>query len=74
MANKIELATLATNTGLLMLNEINDIFGFEPFEGGNRRLQSLNYVSTTIVDAYQLKNAGKEDTPKTTKGGTGNSE
>jgi hypothetical protein len=58
MANKIELATLATNTGILMLNEINDIFGFEPFEGGDRRLQSLNFVNTNIVDAYQLKNAG----------------
>jgi len=74
MANKIELATLSTNTGLLTLNEINDIFGFEPFEGGDRRLQSLNFVSTTIVDAYQLKNAGNKDNPKTTKGGTGNSE
>lgn len=68
MAAKIELATLATNTGLQTLNEINDIFGFEPFEGGDRRLQSLNFVSTNIVDAYQLKNAGTD--PKTVKGGT----
>lgn len=57
-ANKIALATLATNTGLKTLNEINDMFGDPPFEGGDRRLQSLNYVSTQIVDAYQLNNAG----------------
>jgi HK97 family phage portal protein len=66
MTAKIELATLATNTGLLMLNEINDIFGFEPFEGGDRRLQSLNFVNTQIVDTYQL-NAAK--TGKTNGGG-----
>ncbi len=58
MAAKIELATLATNTGLQTLNEINDIFGFEPFETGNRRLQSLNFVNVDIVDNYQLNNAG----------------
>ncbi|MPM26711.1 hypothetical protein SDC9_73215 [bioreactor metagenome] len=58
-ANKIELATLATNTGLMTLNEINDIFGFEPFEGGDRRLQSLNFASVELVDKYQLGGAGK---------------
>jgi len=57
-ANKIELATLATNTGLMTLNEINDIFGFEPFDEGDRRLQSLNFVSTAIIDNYQVNNAG----------------
>lgn len=66
-ANKIELATLATNTGLMMLNEINDMFGFEPFEGGDRRLQSLNFVNTQIVDNYQL-NVAK--TAKTAEGGS----
>jgi len=65
-ANKIELATLATNTGLMTLNEINDIFGFEPFDEGDRRLQSLNFVSTAIIDNYQLNNAGAT---KPTEGG-----
>jgi len=68
MQNKIELATLATNTGLLTLNEINDLFGFEPFDDGDRRLQSLNFVNTQIVDSYQLKTAGTEKTPQ---GGSG---
>lgn len=67
-ANKIALATLATNTGLKTLNEINDMFGDEPFAGGDRRLQSLNFVSTQIIDTYQLNMAasgkikpGKDD-------------
>ena len=57
--DKLELATLSTNTGLLTLNQINDMFGLEPFEGGDRRLQSLNYADTSIVNQYQLeKNKG----------------
>jgi HK97 family phage portal protein len=64
-ANKIALATLATNTGLKTLNEINDMFGDEPFEGGDRRLQSLNFTNVNIVDAYQLNMAGTNDTGTT---------
>lgn len=62
--NKIELANLATNTGLMTLNEIGAMFGMPPFEDGNRRLQSLNYVNSNIIDKYQLRKAGKEDGDK----------
>ena len=58
--NKIELANLATNTGLMTLNQIGDMFGIPPFEGGNRRLQSLNYANVDIVDKYQIKTAKGE--------------
>ena len=51
---KIELATLGTNTGLFTLNQILDMFGYEPQPDGDRRLQSLNYISTNIADDYQL--------------------
>lgn len=34
------------------------MFGIEPFEGGDRRLQSLNYVNTELVDKYQLDAKG----------------
>lgn len=57
-ANKISIATLATNTGLMTLNEINEMFGVEPFDGGDRRLQSLNFANVNIVDQYQLDNPG----------------
>lgn len=53
--NKIQLATIAQNTGLMSLNQINDMFGIPPFEGGDRRLQSLNYVNVDIVDQYQIE-------------------
>lgn len=57
--SKIEFATMANNTGLLTLNQIAEMFGYEPFEGGDRRLQSLNFVNTNIVDNYQLNQSGK---------------
>jgi HK97 family phage portal protein len=60
--NKIEIANLATNTGLMMLNEIADMFGMAPFDGGDRRLQSLNYVNVDLVDKYQISNSGTTKT------------
>lgn len=62
--NKIEIAKLATGTGMMTLNEINEMFGIAPFKDGDRRLQSLNYVNTNIVDNYQLKKAGEKNETK----------
>ena len=61
-SDKMQLANLARETGLLTLNQINDVFGMPPFEGGDRRIQSLNFVSTDLIDKYQAgkSNAGKE--------------
>ncbi|NLB52078.1 MAG: phage portal protein [Syntrophomonadaceae bacterium] len=59
--DKIQLANIAKETGIMMLNEINEMFGIPPFEGGNRRLQSLNYVNIEDVDAYQKGKAGVGD-------------
>ena len=52
--DKLALADLATRTGLLTLDEIGDIFGMPPFEGGDVRLRSLNYVDASIANQYQL--------------------
>lgn len=52
--DKMELATIATNTGMLSLNQINDMFGISPFDGGDVRLRSLNYVDSNIANQYQL--------------------
>lgn len=57
-ADKLNLAQLARETGIMSLNEINEMFGMEPFEQGNRRLQSLNYVNIENVDEYQKSRAG----------------
>ena len=56
--DKLALANLAKETGILTLNQVNEMFGVEPFEGGNRRIQSLNYVNIEDVDAYQKAKAG----------------
>lgn len=61
-ADKLQLANLAKETGIMTLNQINEMFGIEPFEDGDRRLQSLNYVNIKDVDSYQKSKAGvKED-------------
>jgi len=52
--DKMELATIATNTGLMTLNQIAEMYGMSPFDGGNRRIMSLNYISADIADQYQL--------------------
>jgi phage portal protein BeeE len=57
-SDKMNLAGLAKETGIMTLNQINEMFGIEPFDGGDRRLQSLNYVNINDVDAYQKGKAG----------------
>ena len=57
--DKLKLADLAKETGIMTLNQVNEMFGIEPFEAGNRRLQSLNYVNLDIVDEYQKTNNKK---------------
>lgn len=52
--DKLKMAELAKETGNMTLNQVNAMLGMEPFEGGNRRLQSLNFASTEVVDKYQL--------------------
>ncbi|MEG3040888.1 MAG: phage portal protein [Clostridium sp.] len=53
--DKINIANIATNVGNMTLNQINEMFGMQPFEGGDRRVQSLNYVNVDIADKYQLE-------------------
>lgn len=65
-ADKMKLADLAKETGIMNLNQINAMFGIEPFEGGERRLQSLNYMNIDAIDEYQkgkagIKEGGKKD-------------
>ena len=44
--------------GIMSLNESRALLGLEPVEGGNKRLQSLNYVDATKANLYQV---GKDD-------------
>ncbi len=63
-AEKMNLANIAKETGILTLNGINEMFGIEPFDGGNRRLQSLNYVSVNLIDDYQLNKSSTKEGEK----------
>ena len=64
---KIELSNLAKETGIMTLNQINEMFGLSPFEnGGERRLQSLNYVNIEVIDGYQKNKAGVDEKEKPT--------
>lgn len=63
--DKMNLAGLAKETGIMTLNQINEMFGIEPFGGGDRRLQSLNYVNINDIDKYQKGKAGITDDEQT---------
>ena len=60
---KRELAQLARDTGLMTLNEIRELYGMAPIEGGEMRLQSLNYINALQADEYQ-KNMSKQSSRK----------
>ena len=57
---KIEQATLLRDIGGTTINEIRELFGYPPIAGGNRSMQSLNYVDSEIANDYQLSNAGSK--------------
>lgn len=48
--------------GIMSLNESRNLLGLEPIEGGNKRLQSLNYVDASKANQYQVGQDDKEET------------
>ncbi len=50
--------------GILSLNESRALLGFEPIEGGSKRLQSLNYVDADKASEYQLDKFSKNSKSK----------
>ena len=56
----LEQATLLRDVGAVTNNQLLAMFGLPPYEGGNRRLQSLNYSDVEIANTYQMTNAGGE--------------
>jgi len=55
--NKIAAADILGNRGALTNNMLLDMFGYEPYEGGNTRYMSLNYVDVNIANEYQMTRA-----------------
>jgi HK97 family phage portal protein len=60
--NKIVVADILGNRGAVTNNELLELFGYPPYEGGNVRNMSLNYIDVAISNEYQLKRAGMKGT------------
>lgn len=60
--NKIAVADILGNRGALTDNQLLDLFGYPPFEGGDIRHISLNFINREIADEYQMAKTknGKE--------------
>lgn len=56
-SNKINAVDILTRLGTITDNQVLSIFGYPPFEGGDVRHMSLNYINRDIADQYQLANA-----------------
>lgn len=57
--DKLALSKLALESGLMTLNELRELHGLTPISEGDRRLQSLNFVSCDIIDSYQIDSSKK---------------
>lgn len=55
--NRIAVADILGNRGALRNNDLLDLFGYPPYEGGNTRYMSLNFVDVDIANEYQLTRA-----------------
>ena len=62
---KIKLLHEAAPLGLITVNEARRLLALPPVDDGDRRLQSLNYVSADKADAYQLEESEVLDDGKT---------
>lgn len=59
--NKIAVADILGNRGALTDNQLLDLFGYPPYEGGDKRTMSLNYIDASLANAYQMKKAGMKE-------------
>jgi HK97 family phage portal protein len=58
--NKIAVADILASRGALTDNQLLELFGYPPFEGGDVRHMSLNFINRDIADQYQLNNFKKD--------------
>lgn len=62
--NKIAVADILGNRGALTDNQLLALFGYPPFEDGDKRHMSLNFVNRDIADRYQLEKAARKGVNK----------
>lgn len=58
---KIALVQYISPLGALRLNEVREIFNLPPIEGGEKILQSLNYVDAAKAEKYQKIDENEKD-------------
>lgn len=60
MSNSVKASILheVVPAGLVSINEAREMLGLSAIEGGDKYIQSLNYVDASIADKYQLYRAG----------------
>ena len=58
---KLNLLKTAGEQGLLSDNQKLALLGYPPIPGGERRTQSLNYIDTSLVNAYQMSAKNNAD-------------
>lgn len=58
---KVSAIEKLMSLGIMTLNESRALLGLEPMEGGNKRLQSLNYVDADKANQYQVGEGTKTD-------------
>lgn len=56
-ATKSQMCQYAAPLGIFSQNELRELFGLAPMPGGERRVESLNYVNVDVKDEYQLNMA-----------------
>lgn len=64
ISSKISILEKSREIGLMTINEYRKLFNLDPVEGGDARLQSLNYIDAESATQYQLS--------KVKEGGNGN--
>jgi HK97 family phage portal protein len=62
-ANKVAFVTSLGDRGILTDNQILALFGMTPFEDGNVRHMSLNYIDASLANTYQMAKV-KSGTPE----------
>lgn len=59
-SKKVAIADILGNRGALTNNQLLEMFGYPPYQGGDVRLVSLNYVDVNIANQYQMQKAKVE--------------
>ncbi len=57
--NRIAVADILGNRGALTDNQLLELFGYPPFEGGDIRHMSLNFINRDIANQYQMSKTSK---------------